>query len=197
MSSSILPASTSHPLRGGPSFSLRNRARRALWTIAWLALISWTPPPFRLWRTLVYRLFGGRIAWSANIRSSARVWAPWQLQVGEHSSLGPGVTCYNMAPITLGDDVVVSQGAHLCAGSHDMADPDFQLVAAPISLGSSCWIAAEAFVGPGVTIGEGAVLGARGVAFKALAPWTVYAGNPARAIKPRVLRAQVPAGRPE
>jgi putative colanic acid biosynthesis acetyltransferase WcaF len=79
----------------------------------------------------------------------------------------------------LGAYAVISQGAYLCAGTHDVDDPNFQLTTRPISIGERAWIAADAFVGPGVRVGEGAVLGARGVAFKDLEPWTIYAGNPA------------------
>src|SRR3982750_212037 len=93
-----------------------------------------------------------------------------------------------MAPISLGRAALVSQGAHLCAGTHDISSATFQLTARPIVIGAQAWIAAEAFVGPGVEVGEGAVLGARGVAFRSLDPWMVYGGNPAKAIKRRVLR---------
>jgi len=93
-----------------------------------------------------------------------------------------------MDRITIGDYALVSQGAHLCAGSHDIGDPNFQLISRPIFIGSRSWVASEAFVGPGVTIGEGAVLGARAVAFKTLQPWTVYIGNPAQPLKERVIR---------
>jgi putative colanic acid biosynthesis acetyltransferase WcaF len=105
--------------------------------------------------------------------------------MGTDASLGPNVNCYNMASICLQKGVVVSQGAHLCAGTHDIDDPDFQLVAKPIVIGAHAWIAAESFVGPGVTVGAGAVLGARGVAFRDLDPWTVYVGNRATPIRMR------------
>jgi putative colanic acid biosynthesis acetyltransferase WcaF len=93
-----------------------------------------------------------------------------------------------MAKIRLDDYAMVSQGAHLCAGSHDISDPYFQLIVRPIVLGERAWIAAEAFVGPGVTVGKGAVLGARGVAFSDLPPWTVSVGNPSRVLKERAFR---------
>ncbi len=88
-----------------------------------------------------------------------------------------------MAPVALGAYALVSQGAHLCAGTHDIDDPHFQLRTAPITIGPKAWVAAGAFVGPGVMIGEGAVLGARAVAFTDLAPWMVYIGNPMRALR--------------
>ncbi|WP_147696222.1 putative colanic acid biosynthesis acetyltransferase, partial [Vogesella mureinivorans] len=104
------------------------------------------------------------------------------LAMGPFSLMGPGVNCYCVAPIVIGAQAVVSQGAHLCAGSHDYNDPHFQLTASPIAIGEKAWIAAEAFVGPGVVVETGAVLGARGVAVKPLASWTVHAGNPARPV---------------
>ncbi len=94
-----------------------------------------------------------------------------------------------MAPISLGERVVVSQRAHLCAGTHDVRDPNFQLVARPIRIGDQAWVAAEAFVGPGVSVGEGCVIGARAVLMRDAEPWTIYAGNPATPIKKRVMRA--------
>lgn len=100
--------------------------------------------------------------------------------------LGPRVICYSMAPIYLGERAVVSQGAHLCAGSHDYTTPTFPLFARPISIGVDAWICTEAFIGPGVQIGEGAVIGARAVAVRSQPPWMVCAGNPARPLKPRV-----------
>jgi putative colanic acid biosynthesis acetyltransferase WcaF len=93
-----------------------------------------------------------------------------------------------MDRITLSAHALVSQRAFLCAGTHDISDPEFALTTAPITIGPEAWIAAEAFVAPGVTVGEGAVLGARAVAFRDLEAWTVYAGNPAKPIKRRTLR---------
>jgi putative colanic acid biosynthesis acetyltransferase WcaF len=107
--------------------------------------------------------------------------------MGDHATLGPRVNCYNQATITLGDYAVVSQDATLCAGTHDYEDPDFQLQTRPIMLGAHSWVAAEAFVGPGVEVGAYAVLGARGVAMRDLEAGVVHAGNPAVAVKRRRL----------
>ncbi|WP_247567680.1 putative colanic acid biosynthesis acetyltransferase [Bradyrhizobium sp. 151] len=105
--------------------------------------------------------------------------------MGEHSVIGWDTLCYCQAPITLAEFAIVSQRVHLCAGTHDINDPNFQLVTQPIQIGRHAWVAADAFVGPGVTIGEGAVLGARAVTFKDLKPWSVYIGNPASQLKTR------------
>jgi putative colanic acid biosynthesis acetyltransferase WcaF len=98
----------------------------------------------------------------------------------DKSTLGPGVDCYTMAHIELGEYSVVSQRVFLCTGTHDIHRPAFQIYSKPIKIGAHAWICAEAFVGPGVTVGEGAVLAARAVTFKDMEPWSVYLGNPAQ-----------------
>lgn len=183
-----LAAAEAGSAEGGPSFPLRHRVERLAWQCVWGLLASWTPPPMQAWRRFLLRLFGANVASSANIYGSARIWYPRNLTIAANACIGPGVTVYCMAPITIGAYAVVSQGANLCAGTHDIEDPHFQLQVRPISVGERAWIAAEAFVGPGVTVGAGAVLGARGVAMHDLAPWTVFRGNPAAPLRPRRIR---------
>ncbi len=170
------------PLFGGPTFALRFRLKRLAWMVTWRCLAAWTPPPCRAWRNWLLRRFGARIDPTAVVYGSATIWWPGHLTMGRHASIGPGVICYNVAQITFEAFARVSQRAHLCTGTHDIQNPAFPLVARPIVLRRNCWIAAEAFVGPGVEVGEGAVLGARGVTAKPLEPWTVSVGNPARVV---------------
>ena len=184
-----LDAQTRRPLEGGASFSLGNRLARVAWRAAWLVLARWTPPPLYGWRRLVLKAFGARVAKGARVHASASVWLPANLELGENCLIGPSVTLYNQGRIAIGARSVISQGAHLCASSHDVSDPHFQLVLRPIIVGAGCWVAAEAFVGPGVSMGDGAVLAARGVLFGDAKPGTIYRGNPAVAIKSRRLRA--------
>jgi putative colanic acid biosynthesis acetyltransferase WcaF len=172
----------------GPSFSLGNRVARAVWGIAHLLLIRWTPRPCHAWRALVLRIFGAKLGRNCHIYSGAKIWAPWNLEAGDECGVADGAIIYNQAPIRLGRRVVISQGSHLCTGTHDYEDPDFPLVAKPITVGDQAWIAAECFVHPGVTIGEGAVIGARSVITKDVPPWMVCAGNPCAPIKPRVMK---------
>lgn len=189
----VLDARASTPLQGGPSFSAANRLTRLAFAVMWLLLARWTPRPFNRWRIALLHLFGARIDGTASIYGSTRIWLPSNLTMGPGSTLGPGVNCYCMGPVVIGAGAIVSQGAHLCGGTHDHRDPHFQLIARPITIGPRAWIAAESFVGPGVKVGEGAVLGARGCAFTDLEPWTVYSGNPCAAIGSRSIRDADPA----
>ena len=183
-----LDAATTRPAEGGATYPLSHRLFRLAWGLVWIVLASWTPPPLRRWRRLLLSAFGARLAPTASVYGSARIWYPPNLTMGDYACIGPGVTVYCMAPLHIGAHALVSQGAHLCGGTHDFRDPHFQLIARPITIGARAWVAAEAFVGPGVTVGEGAILGARAVAMRDLEPWTVHSGNPAVALKPRVMR---------
>jgi len=135
------------------------------------------------------RIFGARVHATASVYPSARIWAPWNLDMGPRSALGDFVDCYNVDRIVLEEGAIASQQAFLCTASHDIADPGRRLITAPIRLARSSWVCAGVFVHPGVTIGEGAVVGARAVVTKDVSPWTVMAGNPAKFLKARVMAA--------
>ena len=185
-----LDAKAARPLEGGPSFSLGNRILRAVWRTAWFLLARFTPPPLDGWRCLLIRLFGGKVGRRVRCSASARIWLPSNLAIGGNVTIGPGVELYNQGRIAIGDYCVISQRAHLCASSHDVSDPHFQLVLRPIAIHDRCWVAAEAFVGPGVTMAEGSVLAARGVLFEDTEPFGIYRGNPAGLVKKRRFREE-------
>lgn len=180
LTQSIIP-----PSKGGPTYSVRHRFERLIWGAIWLLLCAWTPAPLHRWRIWVLNLFGAKVDTSAHVYGSARIWHPKNLRMAAHSCLGPGVICYCMATVELGQGAIVSQGAHLCAGTHNIDHPDFLLETRPIFIGSEAWVAAEAFIGPGVTIGERAVVGARAVIFRDAEPNGVYIGNPAKFVRYR------------
>ena len=175
-------------MEGGPSFSLGNRLFRVVWGLGWLVLARWTPVPMHRWRCAVARLFGARIGKHVRLHPSVRIWWPGNLEMADYACLGGGAICYNQGHVTIGYRAVVSQGAHLCASSHDIDDYYNQLVLGPVRIEAYAWVAADAFVGPRVTVGEGAVLGARGVAMRSLEPWTVYYGNPCTVLRQRAFR---------
>lgn len=164
-------------------FPLRHRLFRGAWMIAWALLAGWTPAPLHGWRCMVLRWFGARIGRGVRIHGSARIWYPPNLTVEDGAVVGWQVVIYCQAPIVLGRNAIVSQYAHLVAGTHDIDAPGFPLVTRPIEIGADAWVAAGAMVGPGVTLGEGAVLGARAVAFADLPAWSVHMGNPAQFLR--------------
>ena len=182
---SVLDAEKSNVREGGPSFSLKHRIFRAVWNLTWALAGNWTPVPLHGWRRFLLNLFGAKLSPKARVYPKTTIWYPPNLTMEDHAVVGPGVILYNMGPMKIGAYAIISQRAHLCGGTHDVDDANFQLQPKPITIGPKAWVAAEAFVGPGVTVGEGAVLGARGVAAKDLEPWGIYAGNPGKKLRER------------
>ncbi len=164
------------------SFSLTHRLARGLWQLSWLLLARWTPRPLHAWRVLLLRMWGAQIGPGCLVYGDAIIWAPWQLTMGDGAAVGDGAEIYNVAQITLGPRSVVSQQAFLCTASHDHRREDFPLTTAPITLGARAWVAARAIVLPGITIGEGAVVGAGSVVTRDVSAGCTVVGNPARVL---------------
>lgn len=169
-----------------PSFSLGNRIARQVWSVVWLLFFRPSPRPFHAWRNFLLKVFGASIGRGTHVYPGARIWAPWNLETGVYVGIADGVIVYNMDRVTIGDFSVVSQGGHLCGGSHDYNSKNFQLYARPIVIGKHVWLCADSFVAPGVTVADGVVVGARSVVTKPLADeWSVYVGQPAVKVKER------------
>jgi putative colanic acid biosynthesis acetyltransferase WcaF len=167
----------------GPSFSMRNRVRRQIWSLVWAALFRPSPRVWYAWRNLLLRIFGAQLGKGVHFNPSVQVWAPWNMEVDDYVGVGQDVILYSMAKIVLEHHAVISQGSHLCTGSHDYNSPNFQLVARPIRIGCRAWLCADSFVGPGAEIAEGCVVGARTVVVNPIRdPWTVWVGSPARVV---------------
>lgn len=156
-------------------------AGRVLWA-ACAPLFRFSPRLLWGWRRFLLRLFGARIGKNVHILPSVRIFIPWNLQIGDWSSVGFDALIYNLGPVEIGSKVTVSQRAHLCAGSHDFRDPAMTLLKLPITIGDEAWICADAFVGPGVVVGEGAVVGARAVVVRDVEAGSIVGGNPGRVI---------------
>lgn len=164
-------------------------ALRACWCVVWTLLGRTTPRGslFRPWRTLLVKLFGGRISWSANILPRARIWSPWTLEMGDYSTLSNDVFCYSCGKVVIGRNVTVSEGAWLCPVSHDISSPVMTLQPGVTILEDDVWVAARAFVGH-IRVGQGSVIGACAVATKDLPPWSIAIGNPAQIIGQRTIQ---------
>lgn len=171
------------------ALSRKHQIIRLLWGIVWPLSTWFLPRSLGMgWKRVLLRTFGAKMGKNSNVYRSAKVYYPANLVMGDNTCLASDVECYNVAPIILEDNVTVSQGSFLCTASHDIEDPMHPLVTAPIVLKDQSWVGARAFIGMGVTIGQGAVVGATASVYKDVEEWTVVGGNPAKFIKKRVIK---------
>lgn len=183
-----------HALKATYAGRYRNRLgrgaqlRRGLWRLVWALFGRPTPTFLFRWRRFLANAFGANLHQTARLYPSVSIWAPWNLAMGRHATLADGVVCYSVDRITIDNDVTVSQEAFLCTASHDLCDPLRSLTTKPIHLRACSWVFARAFIGPGVTIGEGAVALACAVVVRDVPPWMIVGGSPARLVKKRMLR---------
>jgi putative colanic acid biosynthesis acetyltransferase WcaF len=165
--------------------SAANKLMRLGWGIVWLVLFRPTPRVLHGWRRFLLRLFGAKLARRTSIYPSVQIWAPWQLEMHEGSCLSPYVDCYNVDRVVLGRKATVSQYSYLCTATRDYNTPGLPMVSAPIVIEEEAWVTAQAYVGPGITVGRGAVVGACSVVTRDVEDWMVVVGNPARAVRRR------------
>lgn len=168
--------------RAGTKYSTREKLLRVLWGLA-VPLFRLTPRPLWGVRRGMLRLFGAQVGAGVHVYPSAVITMPWNITFGAECAVGHAVRLYALGPMRIGRAATVSQYAHLCGGTHDLSDPTRALVKAAIQIGDGAWVCAEAFVGPHVSVGEGAVVGARAVAMKDVPPRAVVVGNPAGVLK--------------
>ena len=167
--------------------SVRNKLARFLWSVTWFCLAKPTPRwAFNSWRCFLLRIFGAKVGKGCKIQGGAEIWCPTNLELGDFCWLDTQTKIYSVDKIVIGDNCVVSAGAFLCTASHNIKSKSFDLVTKPIAIKSGSWIASNAIVLPGVTIGEDAVVAAGAVVVKDVNPRTVVGGNPAKCIKERI-----------
>jgi putative colanic acid biosynthesis acetyltransferase WcaF len=158
---------------------------RLLWDILCRPMFAWSPRQVWIWRRIVLRMFGARIGKAAHIFPTVKIAIPWNVSIGAESAVGDQAILYSLGRIEIGTRTTISQGAHLCAGSHDYRFSDLPLTKPPIVIGNGAWVCADAFIGPDVTIGDSAIVGARAVVTKNVGANQIVAGNPAKLISIR------------
>lgn len=169
-------------------YTRAEQARRIAWALGrWLLVLS--PRPCFAFRRAVLRLFGAHIGAHVNVYPSTHIYMPWNVEIGDWTALGEGAFIYSLGKVRIGRSVTISYRAHVCAGTHDLNDPTLPLVKPPVVIEDAVWAGTECFIGPGVTVGQGAVVGARAVVMKNVPPQAIVAGNPARTIGQRKLSA--------
>ncbi len=161
------------------------KVKRVLWSVVEATLFRYSFHTWSGWRAGLLRAFGAKIGSGCTIRRTANVYYPWNLRMGAMSSLGDNVQVYNLGMIELGRCATISQEAYLCGGTHDYRYRTMPLIRKPIAIGADAWVCARAFIGPGVTVGEGAIVAAGSVVHKDVEGWTIVGGNPAKVLKVR------------
>ena len=170
-------------------WTFQQKLGRVAWAIVQRTLFIASPRPCYGWRAFLLRLFGAKLGSHVKVARTVQIEVPWNLEIGEHTAIGDRAILYSLGTITMGKYVTISQYAHLCAGTHETKTRAMTLLRPPIKLGDDVWIATDAFVGPGVTIGDRTIVGARASAFSDLPADVIAVGNPAKPIKPREFRA--------
>ncbi len=167
------------------NLSHRNKIARLIWRTVWICLFRPSPRWAHAWRRLLLRIFGASLEAPVYIYPSTQIWAPWNLQMERGSCLSHFVDCYNVDQISLGRNSTVSQYSFLCTATHDFDAIGMPLLTSPIRIGNDCWIAADVFVGPGVSMSDGAVALARSTVLRDIHSLQVVAGTPSRFIRMR------------
>jgi len=167
----------------------RSKFVRSIWFFVGLPLLRSSIITSSRFRSVLLRIFGCRIGNGVILKPGIRVKYPWLLEVGNYTWIGEDVWIDNLAMVRIGANACISQGAYLCTGNHDWNDPAFGLIVKPILVSDGAWIGARAILGPGIGIGPGAIAVAGSVVTKDLEAFTIYAGNPAQAVKVRTIRA--------
>ena len=162
------------------------------WWLVQALLFAPSPQFLYGWRVFLLKLFGARVGKGVKIRPSARVTYPWKVDIGDNAWIGDRAELYSLVSIQIGADSCISQDCYLCTGSHDHRQVDFRYDCRPIVIAPEVWLAAGTFVGPGVSIGRGTVVGARSLVLRDLDAETIYAGAPARRLGPRLARVPEP-----
>jgi putative colanic acid biosynthesis acetyltransferase WcaF len=186
-----------HDDRLRSSHSLKVKLLRLAWATVEMTLFRGSFHTMSRWRCFLLRCFGAKIGRKCIIRRTVRVYYPWNLDIGDLVIVGDDARLYDLGKITLGTRAMISQEAYLCAGTHDHTDPALPLLTPPVNVGADAWICARAFIGPGVSIGEGSIVAACGVAVKDVPAWTIVGGNPAKVIGKRELRNANPPPKPD
>lgn len=165
-----------------------------LWWVVQGTLFALSPQPLYAWRAFLLRRFGARVGRRVKIRPSVRVTYPWKIEIGDQVWIGDRAELYSLERITIGDNTCISQDCYICTGSHDHRRADFAYDCRPITIGAQAWVAAGSFIAPGVSIGEGAVVGARSLVLRDLEGMSTHAGHPTRLIGPRFVAPSAECG---
>jgi putative colanic acid biosynthesis acetyltransferase WcaF len=172
-----------------PSFSLKNRMARVVWNVVYGLLFRPSPAFLHGWRSFLLRCFGAKVGKNVHVYPRVRIWAPWNIELKDQCGIANGATLYSQGKISIGYRAVISQDSYICTGTHAYNLRGQPLITFPINIQDYVWVAAGVFINPGITIEEGAVIGARSVVTKNMPPWMICAGHPCKPIKQREMQS--------
>lgn len=175
--------------RGNKNYQKSEFCKRLLWSVA-KNFLRIVPRFLYETRNVVLRLLGAKIGKRVRIYPSAEIFFPWNIELGDEVTVGPKVQLYSLGKITIGDGTLISQGSHLCAGTHDYNKRNLPLQTPGIKLGEGVWVCADAFLGPGISVGDFSIVGARAVVVKSFPELSIIGGNPARLLRKRPVPSQ-------
>ncbi len=167
------------------SISFKNQFLRLIWSFSYILFFRFTLRNAFAWRRIILKIFGAKLDTGAKIYATSRIWAPWNLEMGEDSVMGDYVNCYNVSHIRIGRKSIISQYSYLCTATHDFDVEEHNLMVAPIEIQDDAWVSADCFIAPGTCIGFGSVVLARSTVLEDTDPWWVYGGYPAKAKRKR------------
>jgi len=161
--------------------------KNTLWYFCNILFIKCSLQPLSIIKVRLLRLFGAKIGKGVVIKPGVNIKYPWNLSIGDYSWIGENVWIDNLAMVSIGSNVCISQGAMLLCGNHDYKRPTFDLMVKPIVIEDGAWIGAQSTVCPGVTMHSHSVLAVGSVASKDLMPFSIYRGNPAIKVAERIM----------
>ena len=170
------------------NFRGRSAINVQIWWFIQATFFAYSPQFAYKWRNFLLRCFGAKIGRGVVIRPNVRITYPWKLTIGDYAWVGDNAELYTLGEITIGKNAVVSQKSYLCTGSHDFQSEAFDIYQLPIVIEDEAWVATDVYIAPGVTIGKGAVIGARSSVFKDMPAGMICIGSPAKPIKPRMAK---------
>ncbi len=168
-------------------YTLKVQILRVIWGF-FSIIFHLIPRPFYKTRNIILTIFGAKIGKNVQISNSAKIYFPWELQIGDFSSIGDNALIYNLALVIIGHSSTISQRAHLCTGTHDFESPSLELLKKPIVLGDNVWVCADCFISPGLNLKSGSIVGAGSVLTCDIDEYSIVAGNPAKFIKKRTIK---------
>ncbi|MCX6966291.1 MAG: WcaF family extracellular polysaccharide biosynthesis acetyltransferase [Verrucomicrobia bacterium] len=156
-----------------------SRVKELLWFLVRFVFFANALPWPSFLRVALLRFFGATVGQRVVVRSHVNITFPWRLRVGDDVWLGDEVLILSLASVVIESSVCISPRAFLCTGSHRFHSPGFDLVTKPITVHRGSWIAAQAFIAPGIEIGPDSMVCAGSVVLQNVPPGAVVRGNPA------------------